>query len=145
MHRLAAALFLFAFPVLADDITGKPRIIDGDTVEIAGERIRLYGIDALELRQTCWDKRGEFPCGERARFMLELDTKNQEVVCVPRGKDRYGRTLAVCHAGGVDLGWDMVRLGWALAYRRYSMDYVADEKTAKVARKGLWRGEFVPP
>jgi len=140
-----AALFFLMNSAYADN-TGKPRVIDGDTIEIAGERIRLHGIDAPEANQTCRDKDGkEWPCGQDATFALANMIGNHWITCKGDERDRYGRLIAVCYAGPYDLNAKMVRQGWALAYRRYSMDYVDDEKDAKVARKGLWRGEFVPP
>ena len=145
MLRIATLLVLFAFPGLADDITGKARVIDGDTIEVGGQRIRLHGLDAPELRQTCLGYRGVFPCGEHARRMLSREADGQEVTCQERGQDRYGRVLAVCHVEGLDLGAHMVRLGWALAYREYSLDYVDAEKSAKALITGLWRTRFVPP
>ncbi|MEE8350803.1 MAG: thermonuclease family protein, partial [Rhodospirillales bacterium] len=128
------------------DVTGKPRVIDGDTIAIAGERIRLHGIDAPEAKQTCQDKDGkEWRCGQDATFALANLIGNHWITCKGDKRDRYRRLIAICYAGPFDLNAKMVRQGWALAYRRYSMDYVGDEKVAKVSRKGLWRGEFVPP
>ena len=145
MLRIAAALVLLAFPSLADGITGKARVIDGDTIDINGRRILFHGIDAPELGQTCLGYRGEFPCGEHARRMLAREADGQEVTCRERGQDRDGRILAVCHLDGLDLGAHMVRLGWALAYLEYSLDYVDSEKWAKGLITGLWRTRFVAP
>jgi len=143
---ILAFILLTVSSTLAADITGKPRIIDGDTIEIAGERIRLHGIDAPEAKQTCQDKTGkEWRCGQEATFALANMIGNHWITCKGDERDRYGRLIAVCYAGPFDLNAKMVRQGWALAYRRYSMDYVEDEKAAKVARKGLWQGKFVPP
>ena len=78
-------------------------------------------------------------------FLVSILIGYHWITCKGDERDRYGRLIAVCYAGPYDLNANMVRQGWALAYRRYSMDYVDDENAAKVARKGLWRGEFVPP
>lgn len=67
------------------------------------------------------------------------------MTCRGDQRDRYGRLIAVCYVGPHDLGECMVRQGWALAYLRYSMDYVDEEATARQAQAGIWRGEFVPP
>ena len=149
MLRLVLALvsfFILSISVAVADVTGKPRVIDGDTIEIAGERIRLHGIDAPESKQTCADKAGrEWRCGQDATFVFAEMIGNHWITCKGDTRDRYRRLIAVCYAGPYDLNAKMVRQGWALAYRRYSMDCVDDENAAKVARKGLWRGEFVPP
>jgi len=77
--------------------------------------------------------------------MLWLDVQGQKITCEKRGEDRYGCIIAVCHAGGVGLSWNMVKLGWVLAYRRYSSDYVEAEAQAKKLRSGLWKWRFTPP
>ena len=145
MLRIAALLVLFAFPAFADDITGKARVIDGDTIDINGTRILFHGVDAPELGQTCLGYRGEFPCGEHARRMLAREADGQEVTCHERGLDKYGRVYAVCHVDGLDLGAHMVRMGWAMAYLEYSLDYVDSEKWARALITGLWKTRFVPP
>ncbi len=145
MRAPTVALCLIATPALAD-VTGPARVIDGDTLEIQGQRIRLHGIDAPETRQTCWDDRGEFPCGQRAKFILAAGVKGQTITCEERDKDRYGRTVAVCYdEKRVDLGRDLVRHGWALAYRDYSLDYVPDERKAQRLKMGLWQSKFTRP
>ena len=90
MRALTITLCLLATPALAE-VTGPARVIDGDTLEIQGQRIRLHGIDAPEIKQTCWDDRGEFPCGQHAKFMLEVNVKGQTITCEERDKDRHGR------------------------------------------------------
>ena len=147
MIRLATlGLTLALFPTFAlAQITGPARVIDGDTLEIAGERIRLHGIDAPESKQTCIADDVTWPCGQRATAALVAFIGGVPVRCVEQGTDRYGRTIATCYAQGEDIEAFMVLNGWALAYRRYSLDYVDEEATAQDARAGLWRGEFVPP
>ena len=151
MKRLITAIVLSAslFPAIAfADITCKPRIIDGDTIEISGERIRIYGIDAPEAKQSCLDQRGEWWCGFEATNALAFFIGKSWVTCVERDVDRYGRLVGVCYVGGVDgldVGEHMVREGWALSYRQYSIDYIHAEEDAKSNRRGLWRGEFVEP
>ena len=127
------------------DVTGKARVIDGDTVEIAAQRIRLHGIDAPEMRQSCRKEKATWPCGAEATKALRSMVQDAEVACEERDRDRYGRIVAVCFARGEDLNATIVRQGWALAYRRYSVDYVDAETSARAARAGLWAGEFVPP
>ena len=150
---LGFALAVFAFPVLLTlpalaDLSGKPRIIDGDTIEIAGQRIRLHGIDTPETGQVCEIDGEPWRCGQEATFALADFIGRTWVECIERDRDRFGRVVAVCRVGGSkghDLGAHMIAEGWALAYRKYSMDYVDHEAAAKAAGKGLWRGEFVPP
>ncbi len=147
MQRLILALLLLTTPSLAmADITGKARVIDGDTIVIAGERIRLHGIDAPELKQTCKTSKGkEQLCGQLAKQNLERLVKGQDVTCKGDKRDRYKRLIAVCYAGPFDINETMVADGWALAYRKYSTDYVRAETFAKARREGMWRGEFVAP
>ena len=141
------AILAVLLPAIAfADVTGPARVIDGDTLEVAGQRVRLHGVDAPELAQTCRDRNGEYPCGRVARAaVLDLIASEDTVTCKTRGKDRYGRWLAVCFAGGFSINRNIVFTGWALAYRRYSTDYVETEDGAREAKRGLWRGKFVPP
>ncbi len=67
------------------------------------------------------------------------------MTCEDLGRDRYDRIIAKCTVAGEDLGEWMVAQGWALAYRRYSLDYVDEETEARAARHGIWAGEFVRP
>ncbi len=132
-------------PGAGNSINGKPRIIDGDTIEISGKRIRLHGIDAPESKQKCTAGGKEWACGQEATFALAQFIETHWVTCKGDKRDRYGRIIAVCFIGSYDLNAMMVREGWALAYRQYSMDYVDEETTARDARVGMWRGEFVAP
>ena len=121
MLRLVLALVSFlilSISVAVADVTGKPRVIDGDTIEIAGERIRLHGIDAPESKQTCADKTGrEWRWGQDATFALAEMIGNHWITCKGDTRDRYRRLIAVCYAGSYDLNAKMVRQGWSLAYR----------------------------
>lgn len=143
---IAATLLLLPPSGRVDaDMVGEARIIDGDTVEIGGERIRLHGIDAPESRQTCTVVGEEWRCGESATHALVDEISGQLVTCKGNKRDRYGRLIAVCYAGSDDLNAWMVREGWAVAYRRYSKDYVDEEAEARAAGNGVWRGEFMLP
>jgi endonuclease YncB( thermonuclease family) len=139
--------FCWTNPAYAD-VVGKPRIIDGDTIDIAGERIRLHGMDAPESSQACEANGRSWRCGQEATRALANIVGRTWVTCVERDKDRYGRIVAVCMVGGLrglDIGSMMVSEGWALAYRKYSKDYAEAEVIAREAGKGLWRGRFVAP
>jgi len=139
--------FLFlSIPAHAQEIAGRASVIDGDTLEIAGLRIRLHGIDAPESRQMCLNAaRMEYRCGQRAAFALADEIGSAPVSCRQTDRDRYGRIVAVCASRSRNINQWMVRQGWAVAYRQYSEDYVADELAARQARAGLWAGTFVPP
>lgn len=127
-------------------IIGRASVIDGDTIEIHGKRIRLFGIDAPESAQTCRDDKGQnYRCGQRAALMLSDKIGQQTVVCDQRDVDRYKRIIAVCRLGNDDLNAWLVREGWAVAYRQFSRDYVRTEEEAKAAKRGIWAGTFTPP
>lgn len=124
------------------------RVIDGDSLEIAGRKVRLHGIDAPETGQTCRDDKGRpYGCGERATGALILMAAGG-LRCALAGDeiDRYGRLIATCYAvDGVNINAEMVSAGYALAYRQYSKEYVEKESKARDGKKGMHRGAFVPP
>lgn len=143
---LAAALTAAGSAAAQKRIAGRLKVIDGDSFEIGSVGVRLFGVDAPEGRQSCTRGDGSsWRCGEAAADELRRLAGSREVDCVPRDEDDYGRIVAVCRAGNVDLGAAMVRAGLAVAYRRYSDDYVDEEREAQAARRGLWAGEFVRP
>lgn len=121
------------------------RTIDGDTLDINGVRVRFHGIDAPESGQTCIADGRRWRCGWQAASALAARISGQSVACRERDRDRYGRIVAVCRVGGTDLNAWLVSEGWALAYRRYSADYVEEEASARAAQRGIWRGRFVAP
>jgi len=125
-------------------IAGYARIIDGDTLDISGTRIRLHGIDAPESTQACMAGEQVYRCGDRATQALADLVRGQTLRCDPMGMDRYRRTIAGCKIAttGQDIESWMVRQGFAVAYTRYSYAYVADELVARIARRGLWAGTF---
>lgn len=127
-------------------IVGRASVIDGDTLDIRGQRIRLHGIDTPESAQTCRDASGrDYRCGQRAALALADKIGQRNVSCSQRDMDRYRRVVAVCRVGDEDLNAWLVAQGWALAYRRYSKDYVRAEEGARAAKRGMWAGEFTPP
>ena len=127
------------------DVAGRARVIDGDTIEVGAVRIRLFGVDAPESAQRCLAGGRHWPCGEQATRALVRHIDSRSVACEERDQDRYGRIVAVCRYGGQDVNAWLVREGWAMAYRRYSSAYAGEEASAKAAKRGVWRGEFVPP
>ena len=132
---------------LAQTLVGRASVVDGDTLEIRGERVRLWGIDAPESAQTCLDEAGRpWPCGRRAAFALADFLGQRTVSCQVRERDRYGRAVAVCSVGSVEINRWLVAEGWALAYVQYGGSvYLDAQRQAQAARKGVWRGSFQPP
>lgn len=129
----------------SDNLTGLATVIDGDTIELSGERIRFHAVDAPESRQECLLGTTYWNCGRQSTLALERLVSSQTVTCRPQGRDRYRRVIAVCFLDDVDVNGWMVRNGWALAYRRYGMDYVSEEEAARAEGKGVWAGQFVAP
>ena len=116
---LAAGLVAVAFLLRGERVTGSVRVVDGDTLAIDHRRIRIRGIDAPELAQTC-DRAGTtYPCGEVARDALRALTRSAPVSCIVSGRDRYGRDLAACRADGQDVGAALVRHGFAVSFGAY--------------------------
>jgi endonuclease YncB( thermonuclease family) len=121
-------------------------VIDGDTIAVAGTRVRLHGIDAPETRQACETTGGTvWRCGAGATRALADLLGDRPVTCAPHGRDRYRRVLARCFVAGVDIGDWMVAHGRAVAYRRYSGDYIGAEARAQTGRLGVWSGAFEMP
>ncbi len=128
------------------EIAGRARVVDGDSLEVSGHRIRLFGIDAPEGRQDCRDAQGRtYACGQEARAALSAAIGNAAVSCTPVGES-YDRDVAICTTGGRDLGEAMVRSGHALELRQHSRGRYSDaERDARAARRGLWEGSFERP
>jgi endonuclease YncB( thermonuclease family) len=150
MLRHAAAFAFLLFAALAArssfaDVAGQASVVDGDTIVVDGERVRLQGIDAPELHQTCIAYGQDWPCGRTAAEWLREHLHGRQVECVGHARDRYQRLLAVCYVGGEHLNERIVREGWALDFRKYSTDYLQAEAEARRAGAGVWRGEFEPP
>ncbi len=124
-------------------LAGYPTVVDGDTLRLNGERIRIIGMDAPEMNQTCTDASGRpWACGRVATQQLSALIAGGRVECTAKGRDRYGRTLASCSAGSVsDLGGAMVRAGYAVRYG----DYLLAEVEARLRQRGLWAGDFERP
>lgn len=143
------AAFALLLPAIAHaaDITGVPKIREGDHIQIGNARIRLGGIDAPAVDQLCLNTKGErWTCGAAARDELIKHAGSKTWTCHTRQvADRRGRVVARCEADGEDIQKWMVTNGWALAYVRVSHDYEADEKAAREARAGMWQGAFIAP
>ncbi len=118
---------------------------DGDSITLRGERVRLFGIDAPEFDQTCNRGGQQWACGQEAANQLAQLVTGKEVRCVPTGEDAYGRTVARCSVGAVDVNRAMVAQGYAVAFQKYSADYVSDENSARSGKRGMWAGSFEMP
>jgi endonuclease YncB( thermonuclease family) len=124
---------------------GQVYVIDGDTIAMSELRVRLHGIDAPELSQTCKDQSGQvWACGHWAKSVLE-DMLKSDVSCFEQDVDRYGRSVATCFSGAANLNAMMVEQGAAYAYTQYSSDYVAVERTARERTVGLWASSGQTP
>ena len=130
---------------MAQELVGTATVIDGDTIDIHGQRIRFHGIDAPESNQMCEAGGVSYRCGQKSALALSDRAGRATVSCKGKDVDRYGRIVAVCFKGQEDLNAWMVSQGWAVSYRRYSEDYVVQEDAARTAAIGMWAGKFVMP
>ena len=132
-------------------IKGKATVVDGDTITINNTKIRFSGIDAPEsyfygMTQYCEKPNGKiWACGKKATAALKKLIGKNEVECSDEGNDKYGRTLSICYANGVDLQSEMVRSGMAVAYIRYSTRYENEMIEAMTNRAGIWSSDFLDP
>jgi endonuclease YncB( thermonuclease family) len=149
LDALVATLLLIGLVAAAaylmhpeDVVAGLASAVDGDSIRLDGKDIRIAGIDAPELRQTCsGEGRGAYPCGEVTRKALSEMLAGRLVTCRISGRDQYRRRLASCDAAGEDIGAALVSRGYALAYGRYERD----EAAARDKKLGLWSGSFERP
>lgn len=151
---LAAGLVVLAqiapaavsLPEVGARISGPAEVVDGDSLRMGALRLRLHGIDAPEINQTCTDAQGAaWSCGLWAKAQLRALVADRRLDCTALDHDRYGRLVARCAVAGRDLGAAMVAAGAARAYLRYSAAYLGQEGAARVARRGLWAGAHTEP
>lgn len=170
-HQAGALAFagLLALPLLATQgrdpvlarvgstevpaVIGEARVVDGDTIVVQGVRVRLEGIDAPELEQSCarangglrlWGFGRTWRCGQEAAGHVERLVRERTVHCASRGTDAFGRMLGACAVEGLEINADLVRQGLAWAFVKYSQRYVAVEAEAREARRGIWQAETKP-
>ena len=139
------------------EIYGIPKIIDGDTVHINNKKIRFEGIDAPEIKQQCkknflqisifigFQFSKNYSCGVTSRTKLINKIDNSKIKCITSSQDRYKRYLATCYKNKINLNKWMVRNGYAVAYKKYSKEYIRDEEFAKENKRGMWDGSFTMP
>ena len=142
---LLIILVSFSNFVFAKTINGKPRIIDGDTIHIKSNKIRLHGIDAPETKQTCKIDNEEWYCGKQSTKELKKLINKQNVECVVNDVDVYNRYIAICYVDEININQWMVKNGWAIAYRYYSKDYINEEEYANNNKLGIWKSKFIEP
>ena len=139
-------LLVLSFNAASNEISGTPSITDGDTIKILNKRIRLHGIDTPEKKQICIKNSKKYRCGQEATSALIKKINRKTVICKVQEKlDRYKRYIGVCFLEDINLNKWMVRNGYAVAYRRYSKDYIQDENYDKKNKIGLWSGNFIHP
>ncbi|RRH72465.1 thermonuclease family protein [Falsigemmobacter faecalis] len=126
-------------------LQGIATVIDGDTIDIQKQRIRLHAIDAPESAQRCWKGASEWRCGQTATLALKNKIDRHPVRCEQINRDRYGRIVARCFLGETNLNAWLVEEGHAVAAPQYGKDYIAHEARAQAARRGIWAGEFIVP
>tara|TARA_B110000046_G_scaffold114266_1_gene121523 strand:- start:164 stop:952 length:789 start_codon:yes stop_codon:yes gene_type:complete len=145
--RILVLIFLILSPVSSfADITGSPRVVDGDTIHIGKIKIRLWGYDSPEQKQTCTIKSKPWNCGQAATEHLKKFIGDNPVTCVQKDKDRYGRIVAKCAVGTLDIGAEMVEVGLAIPYWKYSGKYYTQSyKEARGLGRGMHAGTFIEP
>lgn len=132
--------------VSANSISGRASVIDGDTIEIRGERIRLVSVDAPESRQTCLDAGGRaWRCGQQAALALSDMIGRSSIVCLSEGRDQYDRILGQCSVSNVGLSAWLIENGWAVPYNDREGRHYPAARRAEDARRGIWAGSFERP
>lgn len=154
INRMSKIIFFFILAVgilsvtlaFAGSPNGQIRVIDGDTIDVGGTRVRLHGIDAPEANQTCQSDQGvTWNCGAWVSREVRAQFQGKQARCEALDRDRYDRIVARCSVAGQDMGATLVAQGLAFAYRRYSMDYDLIEKQAAAADRGLWTSRVQEP
>ena len=140
LFLVAVAIVLF-LPVFPDSYIGRAYVVDGDSLEISGNRFRLVGIDAPEGRQTCLRNGQVWLCGVAATRALRQKIDGRNVNCTGRAFDQFDRILADCSINGESLNAWMVINGWAVAFGAYDRE----EREARNAQRGLWASTFDDP
>ncbi len=131
----------------AEKVEVKVYVVDGDTFHINGQKIRIWGIDAVELHQTCLKSGQSYECGGLGRIYLQSVIGKNVPVCTAMPKSpKETRTVASCQVDGKDIGREMVKSGWALDYKHFSKGkYSTEERDARDNKRGIWAGEFENP
>jgi endonuclease YncB( thermonuclease family) len=145
LHIFFILVFFTSSYSYAKTIIGKPKIIDGDTVHINKNKIRLHAIDAPETKQSCLIDLKKWSCGKQSTAELKKMISNRIIRCEVNDIDIYNRYVGVCYINTIDINKWMVKNGWAIAYKYYSIDYINEEKFARENKLGIWNSEFLEP
>ncbi len=146
MFLIAGSIIMFIASLPQKQVGGAAHVIDGDSLTIAHQEIRLHGIDAPEFDQVCRNVEGaEYRCGRMAARALKRLIEGRKIDCVVVTTDRYGRNVSRCSQSGQDINEELVRQGWAIAYRNHSSDFTEAEREARQAGRGMWQGKFDRP
>ena len=146
IFKIFFLIFLFNNNLIyAKTIIGIATVIDGDTIHINNNKIRLHGIDAPENNQTCLDEDKNWECGKQSTFELKKIINEQNVKCQTTDIDKYKRYVAICYINNLNINQTMVRKGWAIAYRHYSDAFIKDEDYARKNKVGIWKSIFEEP
>lgn len=136
---------LLTVPAVAQVYLGSAQAVDGDSLNIGGARFRLFGIDAVESRQTCNREEKQWQCGEEAASALRNLVDGKAVNCNQRDRDPYRRVVATCTVNGRDIAEQMVSMGYAIALPNFSAAYIPAERAAKAKQVGIWASQFQLP
>ena len=154
LTKIFFILFFFPQHSKSEIISGMAKVIDGDTIMVNKNKIRFYGIDAPEIKQTCirnylqlsfFSFHKKYQCGEISKKKLKKLIKNKNIKCYVEGKDIYKRKIAECYRGKININSWMVRNGFAVVYTKYSNKYLTEETLAKQEKLGIWQGKFEKP
>lgn len=145
LTAVAAVLFASGPAGAQSQFNGPARAKDGDSLMVGDREVRLFGVDAPELDQSCKRDGQDWACGTAARDLLASLVRGKSVYCSQVGTDQFQRALGRCVAGSTDLNRTMVATGFAVAFRRYSSDYVSAEESAKAGKRGIWSSTFAMP
>ncbi|MDJ1007782.1 MAG: thermonuclease family protein [Paracoccaceae bacterium] len=147
LQGVLASVLVLAAATAAAGPDGRVRVTDGDSLVVGGERVRLFGIDAHELDQSCWDRAGrEIACGAWAKRAAARLFEGRRAQCRTLKFDRYDRALATCRIAGADAGETLLKAGIVAVYPRETLrDYLAFEKEAQVLGRGIWAWDSQRP
>lgn len=154
MNKIIAISILLLLPLIsmAEEISGEPKLIDSKTIEIDGQQVRFWGLDAPDLDQICYTqgkRRSPFRCGASTYEKIGKMLQNQTLTCKGDEHDAEGRLVAICysHMGNmeIEVNEQLVLSGWAVADPKVGKRYKRFENVAKEFRDGLWRSAFVMP